>query len=152
MDVTVMPSKLNDKLIEEITPWIMAHWKEIQSLDDHDEVDVDWETYRKVQDMGMFQFYMARVDGALAGYAGYLVAPSLHHKNSCRALCDLIYVVPHFRGGEVFSTLLSYAETDLMALGASRILQGVRIEHDFGPVLERKGYVLNEKQYSKRIQ
>ena len=151
MAIVIQDEYFTRELIEEIQPLLDLHWEEVERYEDI-KMDVDWPMYRVLQDQGIFRFYTIRVDGLLAGYIGYLVSPSLHYKGNQWALCDLVYVKPEYRGKMFASKLLRYAEKELKEMNVLNIGQGVKIHHDYGKILERQGYHLEEKYFSKRIQ
>ena len=150
MAVEIKQTTLSRGIIEEMGPLLDAHFMDTEK-DRYAGVDGDWLAYQNLQDRGMFYFYTLRVDGVLAGYVGYLLSPSLHHKAVLGALCDLIYVAPIFRGKMFASKMMRIAEKDMKELGAQEIMQSVKVAHDFGPILERLGYEMIEHVYSKRI-
>lgn len=126
------------------------HWHECEIHGG--EVDIDWMAYDVLQEAGQFHLYCVRIFGELIGYTGYLVSPSHHCRGQLFALNDLCYVVPKHRGRMYFVKLLKFAEKDLVGYGVNVIGHSVKIEHDFSPILERQGFVLEEHYFSKRIQ
>ena len=148
MDVMYQKEYLTRPVIEEMGTLIQAHNTEVR---DHGEPDVDWLAYQTLQDTGVFHFYTIRSRGDLMGYIGYVVAPNLHHRGQTCAVCDIIYVDPAHRGRMYAVKLMKYAEQELTCLGVSTIGQSVKSHHDFGPMLTRQGYVLDEHYYTKEV-
>ena len=140
---------LTRSLVEELKPLISEHHTEIEK--NEEEVNVDWLAYQVLQENNLFYFYTARAKGELLGYLGYIVTHNLHYRNHKYALCDLIYVSPQYRGKFLAVKLLKHAEVELSKLGVRDICQPVRVDHDFGPILKRQGYKIEEYNYGKRI-
>lgn len=148
MDVMYLKEFLTRPVIDELKHHLIHHQEEVKNTD---EMDVDWPAYRALQEAGIFHFYTARAEGVLLGYIGYIIAPHLHHRGVKYALCDLIYVEPASRGKMHSVNLMKHAEADLVAHGVASIGQPVKVHHDFGPILKRQGYVLDEYYYTKEV-
>lgn len=151
MDVTVQKEYVTRELIAELEPLLNDHWAEVEIYESI-KMDPDWPMIQCLQDQELFYFYTARANGELLGYIGYIVSPSIHYKHSKHALCDLVYVRPQHRGRFLLSKLLRHAEQEFIKLNVINVGHGLKIHHDFGNILSRQGYHLEEHYYSKRIQ
>ena len=95
-------------VLDELKPLIERHWREIAVHQDI-PLDPDWDRYFRMEAAGAFHFFAARVDGRLAGYAPFLVAPHLHYKKSKWAQNDIIWVAPEHRRSGLGHSLVAFA-------------------------------------------
>jgi GNAT superfamily N-acetyltransferase len=150
MDVEIRKEILTREVQDELQPLLNMHWEEVEL--NGEEFNLDWPAYVALQDAGLFHFYVMRLGGAIIGYMGYIVAPNLRLLGTKYAFCDLIYVSPDCRGKMYGAKLLKFAEADIKSEDVYTIGQSVKAHHNFGRMLERQGYHLEEYYYSKRVQ
>lgn len=134
----------------EIVPLLYAHWREIATWQDI-ELNPDLDSYEALEEAGMLRVYTAREDGKLVGYAAFFVRTNMHYSDSLQAQQDVLFLAPSHRKGTTGIRLIQRAEEELAKEGVQVVYHHVKVAHDFGPVLERKGYKLVEKIYAKRI-
>ena len=139
---------ITDELIEELHPLLLLHNEEVRDMD---IVDYNLNWYRQLQHGGRYELYVARKEGKLIGYAGYHIATSPHHKSTMYAVCDLIYIIKKQRGKRGLVSLLDFAEADFKNKSIKYTSMSVRPHHDFGPILERRGYNMKEIVYLKEL-
>jgi hypothetical protein len=73
---------------DELNPLLKLHWKEIARNTDKIKLNVDWSSYKTVEDAGMLHTVTARADGVLIGYIVSMVAPNFHYCDWIMAHCD----------------------------------------------------------------
>lgn len=135
-------------VIDEAMPLIEKHYNEIAHFKDI-PLDPDIELYKKVEDAGVFHVFTARMDGILVGYAAYFVKPNPHYKTSVQAVQDVLYVDPDHRGfGKKF---IDWIDLHLSSMGVQATYQHTKAAYNFGPLLERLGYVLVDHIYVRRL-
>lgn len=136
-----------------------AYWEEAKALTvaHHEEVEdqtlplvVDKELYTNLYNAGMLYIFVVLKDTELVGYTIFLTTPSLHHKNTAVATCDVIYLKKDCRGRTAFD-LLRYAEHTLEQQGVEFVFMTVKTKLDFSKLLEREGYAHVEQVYSKQL-
>jgi hypothetical protein len=135
----------------EVQPLLSAHWVEIAT---HPDITLDpiREKYESLQASDLLRIYTARDrNGNLIGYAVYIVGPHLHYRDSLCASQDVLFVAKHARHGSMGTRLITYADNALWADGVQNVFQHVKVDHDFGRLLERLGYTQVEKIYAKRL-
>jgi GNAT superfamily N-acetyltransferase len=133
----------------EAMPLLVAHWQEIAHYKDI-PLNPDIDTYLKLEEFGMTRCYVARDnDGTMLGYAIYFVKPNLHYKESLQAVQDILYVSPKHR--KTGGSFIKWCDEQLRADGVQVVHQHVKVEHNFGPLLERFGYEHVEHIYSRRL-
>jgi hypothetical protein len=140
---------LTDALWDELMPLLEAHWREIQHYPDI-PLALDLDGYAAAQHAGCLRTYTARRDGALVGYACFVVRAGLHHRTSLQATQDALYLAPEARSA-TGAAFIRWCDAQLQAEGVQVVYQHVTSARDFGPLLERLGYSQVERIYSKRL-
>lgn len=138
-------------LKNEIQPLFKKHWEEIALNQDKVKLNPDWDTYYKIQDIGMLTCFTAREDNNLVGYFFVIVNNHLHYADTSMAMCDLIYISPENRKGRVGTNLIKFAEKNLSESGVSVLYMNTKDHAPFDNLLIRLGYSLAERTYSKYI-
>ena len=133
---------------EDISPLLVKHWEEIARFKDV-PLDPHWEGYYAAERADSLRVFTARRDGALLGY-GVFFKGNLHYISSLIFTQDIFFVLPQNRG-IVGARLLRYCDEQLQAEGAQAVYHHVKKSHDFGPVLERMGYVAVDTIYGRRF-
>lgn len=133
----------------EALPLMRAHWEEIGHDRDLLVLDPDLVRISALEQAGAWLTFEARRDGQLVGYAGYIVSPHLHYRAAVTAFADVIYLDPSLRGHAF--RFLRFIDAELRRVGAVKTFVHMKRERDFGPLLERLGYVWAEKLYSRRL-
>lgn len=126
------------------------HWKEVCCYQEKVKPGVDEEAYRQAEKALRLLIMTAREGGELVGYATFFVASHMHHKKHMVAYSDMIYVqIGRRRGTRIGLELIEESEKELWKFGVDRIIWGVKSAIDWSPILTRKGYILEERLYSK---
>lgn len=134
----------------EVGPLFRKHYLEISSNQDI-ELAPDLDLYRELCDRGIMKCFTARdlEDNELIGYAFFFVKHNLHYQHSLQAVQDIIFIDKSRRG--FGSEFISWCDEQLKAMGVQVVYHHVKAAHNWGPVLERKGYKMIEYIYSKRL-
>jgi hypothetical protein len=136
------------KLIEDITPLLRQHFKEISHYQDI-LLNPDFDHYLEAEKFGALRCYTARANDSLIGYCIFFIKNNPHYKSSKQAIQDVLYVDPRERGfGMKF---ISWCDSELKKEGVQVVYHHVKMAHDFGPALEKQGYEFIEKIYGKRL-
>lgn len=136
---------------DDIKPLIKKHWEQIAVNKDKIKLNPDWDEYQRLYFAGILKIYTARDDGELVGYFLVAVAPHLHYKDHLFANNDIIYVKPDKRAGMTGFKLIKFAEMKLIEMGVSVININTKVHAPFDILMDRMGYNLNERLYSKYI-
>lgn len=151
MALTFQTESLFPDLFFEMKPLLERHWQEIEDTELFGEMCIFSELYEKLHEAGMLHCTTARDDGALVGYAVYIVAPAMHYRNRLCADSDVFFLLPEYRKGRAGITLLQTAEEALKKRGVNIIMQKFKAQHDCGKLFERMGYGLIGKTYMRAI-
>lgn len=122
----------------ELEPLLWAHYDEVALYKDSVPLDVDWERYAALDQLGMLKVFTVRSGETLVGYAVFFVGPHMHYRRTSYANNDVLFVHPRYRGAGI--RLIRFAERALKEMGVERILFHVKVDHDFRPILHRMGY------------
>lgn len=115
------------------------------------KAEPDWERWFQLQDMDMFRLFTARKNSRLIGYIFLFIAPSFQYKTHLFAVVDMIYVRKQNRASGAGYYLLKYAEDYIKQLGVSVMGISTTVDAPFDKLLNRLGYELRERSYSKWI-
>jgi hypothetical protein len=139
-------------VFDELVPLMEKHYAEIAHYQDI-PLDVDRAAYEFAEDAGNLRVFTVRDEdeGAVIGYAVYFVRHNIHYRGSLQAMQDVLFLDPAFRHGLVGAKLIAFADAALQAEGVQVVYHHVKIEHNFGPLLERLGYQLIDLIYGKRL-
>ena len=135
------------QVIEEIKPLLDKHWEEIAHFHDI-ALDPNYAMYRKAEEAGKLRVFTARKDGALVGYAVFITG-NLHYQSTSTAMQDILFLLPEHRGFTGYR-LIKFADSELAKEGVQITYHHVKVAHDFGPLLERMGYVPVDIIYARR--
>ena len=132
-------------------PLIHSHWHEVALNKDSIKLSPDWDEYQRLDDSGVLRIYTARDGAKLVGYFVLIVSKSLHYKDHKFAVNDILFMDKDYRKGSVAIKLLRFAEKILKADGVSLMMVNTKVHQPFDPLMERLGYNLIERIYSKNL-
>ena len=128
------------------------HYAEIGREQDKVPLDVDYATYDRLWAAGTMLCVSVRDDDRLVGYCVFFIFQGIHYKTTKVAQNDVIYILPEFRKGRNGIKLIEKVEKLLEAMGVRRILWHIKPdEHDFSPIVKRRGYHVHETVYAKLL-
>lgn len=137
--------------IPEAMKLIQLHWGEVGHYKDI-PLEVDSDTYNKIEDVGALRIYTARDDeNEIIGYAVYFLKNNVHYKSSLQANEDVIFIHPEKRGfGRKF---INWCDGELKKEGVQVVYHHVKNkkELNFGPMLETLNYELIDLIYGRRL-
>lgn len=133
----------------EIKPLIEAHYKEIALNQDAIKLNPNWKEYARLDSIGALRCFTARKDGELIGYFVVIVNKSLHYQDHLFAYNDVIFLAKGHRRGMTGVKLIKYATESIKEQGISLMIVNTKVHQSFDKILERLGYNLIERVYSK---
>lgn len=140
-----------DDVIEEIKPLLVEHWKEIATYREAIPFDADYARYRYLDETGKLIILTARDFTTLVGYSIMFLLNHPHYKSTLFAMNDIIYIRPDKRGGSAGVRLIEASEQAAKDAGAVKIGWHVKLSHNFSPMLERRGYDMEEVNMAKLL-
>lgn len=148
MSVTFQRERAHD-VIPDLQPLLTRHWEEIAHFKDI-PLQPDFDAYRALEDRDSLRVFTARKEGALLGYAIFIVATNIHYATR-QAVQDVLFLAPEYRKGRVGLGLIQFGDDELAKEGVTAIYHHVKAAHDFGPLLRSIGYDLVDYIYGKRV-
>jgi len=127
---------------------------------DQPPLDIDWPRYQMLERMGMYVVVFALHGGALVGYRGFFLDPSIHYQSLKWAVNDILYVDPDHRQSWIGWQLIRKSDEMLKTKGVHMVVQADRKAHKLaagkaratlGDLLIREGYSPLETVYTKRL-
>ena len=114
------------------------------------DFDPDYEKYILAAKNGFLRIYTVRDDGALVGYAAYIVGVSLHHSRRRWATSDTVWLDPNARRPGVAPRLLRYIEADLKN-HATLMQTGAKVDSTWSRVLAAGGHSMTDVVHTKEL-
>lgn len=143
---------LTPEFIDEAFPLLVDHYNEIAHYKDI-ELAPDVEMYLKAQEHNKIRVYTVRDDeGKLKGYNIFFLGINMHYKKSLQAKQDIVFLDKAFRGQGIGLKFFVWCDEQLKAEGVDVVYHHLKAAHNFGPMLEKIGYELQDLIYSKRLQ
>lgn len=147
----------------EIEPMLVAHYAEIATDKSLKPLDIDWDAYYEIQDLGRLRILTARDKpeyamepqtpyqgrGSLVGYFVSFIMPNLHYSSTKIAMNDIFYVDPAWRKGSIGYRLIKEAAADLKKLNCDILTIHMKVTHPFRNLLIRQGFTLTEENWDK---
>lgn len=135
----------------EMKPLLQKHYQEIAHFHDI-ALDPDFDLYCKIEELGNLQVFCVRdVCTDLVGYAIYFTKHNLHYKASFQAAQDVIFLEDQYRKTGIGSDFVDYCDGQLKELGCQLTAHHIKTKHNWGQMLEKKGYELVDLIYVKRL-
>jgi len=147
----VFAQEFLDQVEADCVDLIQMHWDDIAVNKDRIKLNPDWDAYRDLEATQRLRIFTARNDGELVGYFVVLVGRGLHYKDHVFAANDIIFLHKDHRRGMAGVRLIKFAEACLMSDGVSVLTINTKTQRPFDFVLERLGFGLVERVYSKYI-
>lgn len=136
---------------QEVDELFYKHWLEIAVNKDKIKLNPDWGFYEALYNAGYLGIYTVRHNQKLVGYFVVVVKSHPHYKDHLFGANDIIYIDPDYRKGLVGFKLIKFVEKELVSLGVSVLSVNTKVHKPFDVVLERLGFDLVERVYTKYI-
>ena len=138
-------------LIAEMMPLWKAHHAEVANKF-YGPLLPDLEVYFKAAQAGMLRIFTVRDwKQNLHGYQVYFVNNHQHSKEMKHAVQDILYLCPENRKGLEGYKFVKWCVSKLRPEVAV-IHQRISARHDFGKLLERMGFALEDLTYSLKVE
>jgi hypothetical protein len=115
MDVTFGRERFLD-VAPHLPPLLVKHWDEVG---EGGELSFNWAAYAEADASGSLVPMVMRADGALVGYAFFFLGPNNHQKNIIKAVSDIFYIEPPYRGHAL--KLINLSKAILRDSGAEKV-------------------------------
>ena len=128
---------------------IEDHFKEVYPAREVYDLEMDWDTYAKLEELGMLKIFTARDGSALVGYLWVIVSPNIHSKGNYTACDDGLFVASSHRGKSVAVKLIKFVEKCLKEDGFKTLHLVGTSEKPIDSLVERMGYKQIETKFQK---
>lgn len=114
-----------------------------------------WDAYLKICEADKCRLYTVRnVEKELLGYACFFIDGHMHYADSKTAIQDVLFLHPAIRGQKTGAAFISWCDEQLKSEDVQVVIHHVKVtkpQLDFSPLLEKMGYMLMDKIYTKRL-
>jgi len=138
-------------VLEECKPLFEAHWRETEMYRAGTAFAPNYDQYIKYNEVGFYQFFVARRDGKIVGDAGMYVTEGMHDGKKL-GIEDTWFLVPEARAGLTAVKFLWFVEDDLRRQGVQELYMTTKLENGAGRILEFCGYKHVANQFWKSIE
>ena len=138
-----------DSVKEEALVLIEDHFSEVYPAREVYDLEMDWDTYAKLEDLGMLKIFTARDGSTLVGYLWVIVSPNIHSKGNYTACDDGLFVASSHRGKSVAVKLIKFVEKCLKEDGFKTLHLVGTAEKPIDSLVERIGYKQIETKFQK---
>jgi hypothetical protein len=128
-----------------------SHYDEIETLKEF-PLDLDYDTYLALWNMGKLVFITAKENDELIGYIIFFVFPHMHSKNCLTAHEDIYFLKPEYRKGHNGIKLFKFAQEYLKSIGVDLILYCTKVEFDNSSLFKYLGCKPIDKVFTKLLQ
>lgn len=152
MAITIQVERFND-VIEEVQPLLDRNWEEIANYRDFVPLAPNYARFAVLATAEKIIVVTARENGALVGYASFILDTQLHYATVLLAENGIIWVAPEKRGKRVGLRLIQAAEREVVSRGACIMRFREKINHPLlGKILTIMGYTKTEIIHEKILQ
>ena len=94
-----------------------------------------------MENTGKFFAIIARMNGVVVGYSGFILDKHLHYEDILVAANDVLFLKKEHRLGMTGIRLLKFSEKFMIDMGANKITWHIKHKNDFRNILYRMGYL-----------
>jgi len=133
---------------EEIARNVETHYADMDLKEDYGRPDVDWDMYLQLSLAGRCVAVIARVDGEMVAYAGFLLSNNLHYKKFIEATNTGIFIKKPYRS-KITLEFIKKCDEFLEEMGVVETLYAFS-DKRLGRLLERAKYKARQTIWSNR--
>lgn len=139
-----------EKCWSEVMFLAKQHWHETEEYRHGEKFNPNYLLYRQYESAGLFFLATARANGAMVGYAGMYVTPSMHTQRMI-ATEDTWFLLPEYRKGWNAVRFYKFVENECLRRRAIGCGMTVKNTNGASKVLEFLGYKEVSRQYYKHL-
>lgn len=149
--VTTVSRMLSDDFCaEQFKSLIEAQWLEVDHRRKTGSLNVDFNKYIKMEELGIHFIVVAYKDTEIVGYNSMFASPS-PHTGELTALTDTIYIKQAYRKEGLGSTMIKMAEQEAKDRGCEHIMVTFKNDQPHPTIVEDLGFFSYETIYAKYI-
>lgn len=150
MPITYQQESLHT-IKREVETLSQLEWEEVNHFKDIFPLDIDWELYYKLEDLGLFKVFTVRDDKTLVGYFSVIASPALHSSGRFRVGNDALFLHKDYRKNFIGVKLIQFVEQCLREDGFHQLQITFTEKNDITPMLNWLGYEKVETKFEKRL-
>lgn len=140
----------SDYAKESFKSLIATQWLEVDHRRKTSELDVDFDKYVQMEELGVHYIVFAYEGVNLIGYCSMFSSPSPHTKEMT-ALTDSMFILKEYRKSGLGSKLIKAAEQEAVSRGCKHIMVTFKNSHPHPSIVEDLGFFSYETIYAKAI-
>lgn len=140
----------NEYAAEYFKGMIETQWDEVDHRNENSSLDVDFDKYIQMEEMGIHFLVLAFSKTDIVGFNSILISPSPHTKE-LMAYTDTIYVSKDHRGTGLGLDMIKVAEYEARSRGCKHMSVTFKNGTDHDNLVEEIGFKPYEVVYSKFI-
>ena len=143
----VYKQEFSHSIQDSIDSLAVIEWEELQ--DDPDDMNIDWDKYKQLMDLGVLKLFTVSHDDVVVGYLSTFVTSPFTNKNETISIYEAIYIRKEYRSYKTARGLFNFVEACMKEDGVSRVIATSRKKRPISTLLKRFGYEEIETKYEK---
>jgi GNAT superfamily N-acetyltransferase len=135
----------------ELSELLKRDWKEVQHNSDTEELDIDWDFYKLLEERKALLIFTCRDEGKLVGYFSVFISPNLHSKGKVLLSNDAIFLDKPYRKGFAGIKLIKFAEECLRQDGYDNLQITTTELNPIDSLMLRLGYTKISTSFRKDL-
>jgi len=127
------------------------HYEEVYGGTNPYPLDINWDQYRKLDEIGMGMGLFAYYDGIVVGYSINVLTPTLHSRHVVSCTNDVLYVDPIFRDTSLGLRLIKQTEEEAKRKRARAMVWYAPTDSTLEKILIKKKYKEWETVFTKDL-
>lgn len=140
----------NEEAKRQFEELIKLQWEEVDHRRKTSKLNVDFDKYVKMEELGAHFMIVAYEGGQLLGYNSIFITPS-PHTGELTALTDTIFLKKQYRKGQVGSEMIKLAEDVAKSKGAKHFMVTFKNDKPHDNIVKDLGFFSYETIYAKYI-
>tara|TARA_R110000744_G_scaffold91073_1_gene176838 strand:- start:4021 stop:4500 length:480 start_codon:yes stop_codon:yes gene_type:complete len=129
---------------------VEEQWIEVDHRRKTSKLDVDFDKYIKMDDLGIHFIVLAYTDEELVGYDSMFISPT-PHTGEITALTDSMFIKREYRKGGLGTVMIKMAEVEAKARGAKHMMVTFKNDSPHPEIVKDLGFFSYETIYAKTL-
>ena len=129
---------------------VEEQWLEVDHRRKTSKLDVDFNKYIQMDDLGVHFIILAYTDEELVGYDSMFISPT-PHTGEITALTDSMFIKRTYRKGGLGTTMIKMAEEEARSRGAKHIMVTFKNDSPHPEIVKDLGFFSYETIYAKSL-
>lgn len=147
--MTFAQEQVTQAICDEMGPLMDVHLSETGDMEAAD-FKPDFARYIAAADSGVLRLFTVRDNGALVGYALFVVDKHMHYSGTLFAAQDILFLLPQYRGKRS-SDFIAWCDLHLELEGVKMLTRSVSPKNDYSGLLRHHGYEHSETHFMRRF-